>query len=243
MSNTTAELLDAWLSQLARDKLLMADREALRAELGAWLELLERGAAGDAGAHAELLRFVALHCKGLGYDGRPASAVVMQVTGLEDALVARGTPPDSKLRSIAREMIRVAADAQALGQSERLQERAQNELKHRSPVFRLPTAVVGCLVGGMRAELMDSLLGRVLRECTRHGLDQVILDLSSADEPDDRFFRTIQGLFTSPDVPPVSVTLTGLRDLDSARAALQKLGVDTRRLRLSGELGEVVSAR
>lgn len=243
MSIPIPQVLESWVSLLAREKLLMAEREGLRAEFGSWLELLDAGAAGDVGASAELLRLVALHTKGLGYDGRPSSAVVMQVARLQDALLAQETAPDPAILRLVGEMVRVAADAQALGQSDRLQERALNELKHRSPVFRLPHAVLGCLVGAMRAELMDALLGRMLRECTRHGLDQLILDVSSADDLDDRFYRTIQGLFTSPDVPPVSLTLTGLRDLDGARAALAELGVDTRRLRLASELGEVLGPR
>lgn len=243
ISTATPGVLESWVSQLAQEKLLMAEREALTAELGSWLQLLEAGAAGDPGATSELLRLVALHCKTLGYDGRPASAVVMQIARLEDAFLAQGpTPTPAVLRSI-REMVRVAADAQALGQSERLKERAIDELKHRSPVFHLPHAVLGCLMGAMRAELMDALLGRMLRECTRHGLDQLILDISCADDPDDRFFRTIHGLFTSPDVPPVSLTITGARDVGAMRAALHKLGVDTPRLRYAAELGEVLGPR
>lgn len=243
MSNQIQGVLDAWIGHLAKEKLLMAEREALTAELGAWLPLLYAGAAGDAGAATELFRFVALHCKGLGHDGRPASAVVMQIACLKDVLTQTEGTPDPARMKLVHEMVRVAADAQALGQSERLEERAYDLLKHRSPVFTLSKVVVGCLVGPMRAELLDSLFARVLRECARHGIDRMIVDISSADEPDDRFFRTIQGLLTSPDVPPVSVVISGVRDLDTAARALHKLGIDTPRLELAERLAEVLDAK
>jgi hypothetical protein len=240
MTNSIPGLLDAWVSHLAKEKLLMGEREALTAELSTWLQLLFAGAGGDTGASAELFRFVALHCKSLGHEGRPASAVVMQVASLKDLLLGQTPAPDPKLLQLVHELIRVAADAQALGQGEKLKEKAIDELKHRSPVFTLPNVVLGCLVGPMRAELLDALFARVLTECARHGIDRMIVDISSADEPDDRFFRTIHGLLTSPDVPPVSVIISGVRDLDATTMALRKLGVDTPRLRLVTQLGEVL---
>lgn len=243
MSTQIQSVLEGWVSVLAKEKLLMAEREGVTAEFGHWLQLLYAGAGGDAGATSELFRLVALHCKALGHEGRPASAVVMQIATLRELLLHESPAPAPALLRLVQEMVRVAADAQALGQSERLEERGIDLLKHRSPVFSLEKVVVGCLVGPMQAELLDSLFARVLRECVRHGIDQIVVDIAAADEADDRFFRTIHGLLTSPDVPPVSVIISGVRDLDAAAMALRALGVDTPRLRLVTSLREVLALR
>jgi hypothetical protein len=225
-------ILEAWLDQIAAEQLAVSSQEALAAELSGWLALLGPASEGDAPAKHELLKLIALHARSLGYEEKPASATVLRIALLQDAhLEAHGQIPP-KTREIIRWMIRVAADAHALGQAERLSAKHQREIRDFSPIVRLDDqTVLAFMLGPMSPELIDAILGRLLRECASCSAKVAVLDVFGAAAADDRFHRTIAELLESEPGKKLTLVLAGLRDADPTKAALQKLGVDLSRLR------------
>lgn len=241
MSTTRAarveELLEGWLGRLGEGRLLMGKREAVAAELETWLGLLAAALSGDAASEHELYRLVALHAKALGAESRPASATIMQILVLGDSVEESEISDKPKALKMIREMTRVSADAHALGQSERLRDKHEDELCSKTPMVRLgPDRVLAFMIGPMTSRIIDSLFGRVLRECARVETHEVWVDLLGADPDDDRFHRTVAAFLESEPARATRLVLTGARDPEQTVRAIAALGTDLSRLRVLPKL-------
>ncbi len=204
----------------------MAPVPALRVQLSGWLQLI---ATLDNADRDELLRQVALHARNLGTEGRPASAAIMQVYLLEEAL-RHAECEMQPLRPCLVELLRVVADAHALGASCRQDRRFKDRLG-ASPIITLPNqAVLGFLVGSMQAELIDTVLGRLLRAAAGCDEAKTILDVSGAPKDDETFHRSLHGFATAPDFAGMTLIVCGLEDPETTRAALTKLKTPSGRL-------------
>lgn len=229
-------MLAQWIEALSEARVLTESKAALESQLGPWLVALEAAGSGDEGARSELLRLVALYGRALGAEGRPASAAVMQVTLLDRLYRAQG-PISPALAATLDEMLRVIADAHDLGASQRLRQRQLRGLKEWSPVLRwADRAVIGFLVGGMEAELVDAIFGRVLRECAGTGVEHAVIDVFGAPPDDELLHHTVRGFAEAKDLERYHLTITGLRNPEATRRALDALGVDRRRVTLLDDL-------
>lgn len=239
------ELLETWLQALEAERALSGSKEAAAAELGTWLALLEPAAEGDEPAQHELFKLVAFHARSLGFEGQPASLVVLRVELLQEALrTAGGTEPAPALRAVVRSMLRIAADAHALGAAERLTAKHHREIRDFSPLVRLDEqTVLAFMLGPMTPELIDAITGRLLRECAMIGAKTAVLDVFGAAADDDRFQRTIAELLRQPPAKNLTLVLAGLRDVEGTRAALSGLGVDPARVRFTATLSEYLHGR
>lgn len=236
--------LRAWLDLLAVERLVGPSPEGVAHELGAWLSLLEPAAAGDSPAQHELFKLVALHARSAGFEERPASATVMRVALLQDALRSVHGEVPAKTTAFVRSLVRVAADSHALGLAERLGAKHQREIRDFSPVIRLADqTVVAFMLGPMTPELIDAITGRLLRECSVSGAKTAILDVFGAAVDDDRFHRTIAALLESDGARKLTLVLTGLRDVARTRQALSALGVDLSRLRFGEQISHYLADR
>src|SRR5262249_44785256 len=147
---------------------LMGPREATKNELSRWLDYVGPAADGDASSSHELYKLVAFHARSLGAEGRPASAALMQVVLLEDIVREAMKETPKALSQVIRELMRVVADAHALGSSERAKNRHNLEIRDFSPVIRVgEKTIMGFLLGNMDADLIDAMMGRLLRETVR----------------------------------------------------------------------------
>jgi hypothetical protein len=199
-------------------------------------------ASGDAEARQELLALVALAARRLASEGRPASAAVLRCLALEDALFAV-LGPDHGLDRLARELVRVAADAHQVGHAERERERMKRRLIDATPVVRLgERAVLGFLLGAMDADTVDALMGRVMRVAVGTGAPRIVVDVAGAPPDDDLFHRTVLGFLASEVGHRRHLVITGLRDPERTRAALAALGARLEGLTLAGELGPLLEA-
>lgn len=230
-----------WLSRLEAAHVLMGAREGVGIELNRWLSQLGPSADGDLSAAHELYKLVAFHARGLGAEGRPASAALTQALLLEDSLrsLVEITPP---LRDVLREILRVVADAHALGHSERAKNRHHLEIRDFSPVIRVgERTIMGFLLGAMESDLVDAMIGRLLREAARTDADRVVLDTFGAARDNDTFHRTLQAFMRSEIGCRVNLVLTGLRDAEATRAALQALGCNMERIRFEPDINTAIS--
>ncbi|MEQ8276759.1 MAG: hypothetical protein RMA76_26805 [Deltaproteobacteria bacterium] len=227
--------LTAWLERLAAARVTMAGAEAVASEFAGWLELLERATEGDSSAEGDLYRLCAMHGRRLGQEGRPASAAILQPLLLADVL-----GPDHRFAGRVRELVKIIADAHALGTTERLETRQNKMLRTSTPVLRVPGAVVGWIVGPMLADTIDAIAGRLFAECAAAGASKAILDLSTAQAPNDVFFRTIAGYTKSDIAPKYRLVLTGVEDIDATRAAIAALGADVSRFEIHARLYDVL---
>lgn len=233
--NRLDPVLAAWLGHLEANQVQMAPLAGLKSELSGWLKLL---ATDDLADRDTLMRQVAFHARNLGAEGRPASAAVMQALLLEDGLRAAGVDPSPWAPRI-REMVRVVADAHALGASVRLQ-RSFHERLVRAPLVRIPgRAMVAFLVGGMQAELIDSVLGRLLRAGAGSDEPLTILDVSGAPDDDQTFHRSLHGFATRPDFRGLTLQVCGLRDPEATQRALDQLSTPKDRVVLHARLEDV----
>lgn len=233
----------AWIERLEKAHVLMGAREAIAAELLRWLVHLGPAAEGDQSAAHELYKLVAFHARALGSDGRPASAALMQALLLEEALASvmtGGTP--KPLALVVREILRIVADAHALGAGERAKNRHHLEIRDFSPVVRVgEKTIVGFLLGAMDSDLIDAMIGRLLREAARTGADDVVLDAFGAARDNDTFHRTIQAFLRSEIGIRVRLTLSGLRDAEATRAALERLGCNMERVRFEPDINAALA--
>lgn len=226
-----------WLARLEGAHVLMGAREGIAAELGRWLDPLLAAGAGDQSAAHELYKLVAFHARGLGGEGRPASAALMQVLLLQDAV----GPAEPPLAEVLRELLRIVVDAHALGASERSRNRHHLEIRDFSPVVRLGEhTVIGFLLGAMDSDLIDAMIGRLLRETARSGARHVVLDAFGAARDNDTFHRTIQAFLRSEVGSGVHFTLCGLRDTESTREALEQVGCRMDRLHFEPDINTAI---
>lgn len=234
-------MLDAWVRRMAAAKVLMGEKEGIEAELSGWLELLDRAVAGEAWAETELSRLVALHARNLGAEGRPASAVLMQIILLDETLQEVGRADQT--RELIQHLLRLVADAHEAGVTQRLTAKHRKRLSAMAPVIRLgDRAVVGFLLGPMQPELLDALVGRVLREAVRSGAKVAVIDCLGADRDDEIFHRTIAAMQKQPPGDRLRLILTGLRDPDRSRQELERFGVDLERVQVEEDINAVVAS-
>lgn len=230
-----------WLSRLEAGHVLMGAREAVAAELDRWLGQLGAAIEGDPAAAHELYKLVAFHARALGAEGRPASAALMQALLLEDTL-ASIPALDASGRTILREIQRVVADAHALGHSERSRNRHHLEIRDFSPVIRVgEKTIMGFLLGAMDSDLIDAMVGRLLREAARHEADVVVLDTFGAARDNDTFHRTIQAFMRSEIGCRIKLVLTGLRDAQATKQALAALGCNMDRIRFEADINAAIA--
>lgn len=237
---TTESTLNAWLERLRAAGVTMAQAEAAASEFGGWLELLDRAVDGDASAEGDLYRLSAMHGRRLGQEGRPASAAILQPLLLADTLDTElGT--GHRFAGHVRELVKIVADAHALGHTERLENKQNKLLRTSTPILRTANGVVGWIVGPMLADTIDAIVGRLFAECAAAGAERAVLDLSTAQPPNDVFFRTVAGYTKSDIAPKYRLVLTGVEDPDAMRAAIAKLGADTTRFDIHSRLYDVMS--
>jgi hypothetical protein len=229
-------VLDLWIRRLEEHRVHMAPIPALRSQLSGWLQLI---ATLDQTDKDDLLRQVALHARNLGTEGRPASAAIMQVHLLEEAL-RHAECELSPLRPYLTEMLRVVADAHALGASSR-QARNFRDRLGQAPIVTLPgQAVLGFLVGGMQAELIDTVLGRLLRAGAGCDEAKTILDVSAAPRDDETFHRSLFGFASAPEFEGMTLVVCGLEDPEVTKIALQRLKTPEGRLFVVNGLDEAL---
>ncbi len=232
--------LNAWLERLQSAGVTMAQPDAAASEFGGWLELLTRAADGDASAEGDLYRLCAMHGRRLGQEGRPASAAILQPLLLADTLMAE-QGNDHRFTRHVRELVKIVADAHALGQTERLESRQNKMLRTSTPILRTSGVVLGWIVGPMLADTIDAIVGRLFAECAAAGAERAVLDLSTAHAPNDVFFRTVAGYTKSDLAPKYRLVLTGVEDADAMRASIAALGADTGRFDIHARLYDVLS--
>lgn len=234
-------ILGDWISKLEAAHVLMGSREAIAHELERWLEYLGPAAEGEqSGAH-ELYKLVAFHARNLGAEARPASAALMQGILLQDAL-ASTVERAPRLLEILREVLRVIADAHALGHGERTRNRHSLEIRDFSPVIHLGArTVMGFLLGPMDGDLIDAMIGRLLRETARTGAEVVVLDTFGAARDNDTFHRTVQAFLRSEVGGRVNLVITGLRDIEATRSALKAIGCNMERLSFQADVNTAIA--
>lgn len=231
------EIAGAWISALEQAHVLMGARDAVSSELSRWLALLGPAMEHDQAAAHELYKLVAFHARALGAEGRPASAALMQIWLLQD-LMPPGAAP------LMRELGKVTADAHALGAAERAKNRHQLEIRDFSPVVRLgDETIVGFLLGAMESDLIDAMIGRLLREAARSGADHVVLDCFGAARDNAVFHRTVEAFLRHEIGIRLTLILAGLRDPDATRAALTALGCNMERVRFEQDINAAIAAR
>jgi hypothetical protein len=237
-------VLTAWAELLDREQVgPRGGRDAALAELGPWLELIDSAVAGDEPAKKELDKLVAFQARSLGIEDRPASSAVLRVHLLGEALAQVNGKLSPPLRAHLRWLMRIAADAHALGAAERSENRHHREIRDFSPVFRLRgDTVVAMMLGPMTPEIIDAITGRLLRECAASGAKVAVLDCFGAAEDDDRFHRTIAAMLAASSARDLELVLTGLRDPERTRRALQAIDAKLERLRLVPSLGAYLEA-
>lgn len=225
-------ILAGWLERAAAAKLLTPNREVAQSQVDGWLDLL----LAETESSAELDRLVAFECRNLGQTGRPASATISSLLALEDS-VKDELGKDHPATAHARELVKIAADAHALGHGQRLEASHQKLLSTSTPVLRFKDkAVVGWLMGPILADAIDALLGRVFSSCAGTGAPIAIVDISAAEPPNDLLYRTIEGYAASDVAPKFRLVLTGVPDVDAVRATLNDRGVDTSKVGLHAQL-------
>jgi hypothetical protein len=239
LAERRARLLAAWLDHLDPGR---EPRATLASELDGWLTLFLDAAAGDGAAREELAALVALAARRLAGEGRAASTAVLRCLALEDALFAV-LGPDHGLDRLARDLVRIAADAHQVGHGERERERMKRRLIDASPVLRVgERAVVGFVLGSMDADTVDALMGRVLRVAVGSDAPLLVIDVAGAPPDDDLFHRTLRGFVASEHAHRRRLVVTGLRDPVRTRGALTALGVPEGRVELRGDLGATLEA-
>lgn len=230
-----------WIHRLEQAHVLMGPRDAIDSELGRWLDHVGATASGDESAARELHKLVAFHARALGAEGRPASAALTQVLVLEESVDA--IHPGAALGPVFRELLRIVADAHALGASERAKNRHQLEIRDFSPVVRVGEAtLLGFLLGSMESDLIDAMLGRLLRETVRTGAEHVVLDAFGAARDNDTFHHTIAAFQRHEVGGRVHLTITGLRDADATREHLASLGCNMERLHFAADANSAIAA-
>ena len=159
-------------------------------EFAHWISLLHGACAEDGWSEAELYRIVALHTRNLGADGHPASAALMQALLLQETLMSSAANK-APMDRVIREILRVVADAHALGHSQRIRKKHRNQLRDGSPVFSHHGTTTGCLIGQIDAELLDQVCTRIIREAQCSQATRVVIDVSGATIDPELFRRTL----------------------------------------------------
>lgn len=191
------------------------------AVLDAWAELLE----GSEADLEELEGLVALHARSLGESGRPASQAVLQVHVV--STLPGLTSKRQTLGPWIERLVRVAADAHAIGAATRLERRGSRRLRERLPVLEIPGGtVLACAVGRLDGDMLDVLLGRAFVVAMGAGAREVALDLGGADEIDERaLLDTLVGFKRHELAGKLRLVVIGAPDPDGLTARLRTRGV------------------
>ncbi len=223
-------LTEQWLGRVQALKVLTEDRTLLGSVVRGWLEALQKP--DDA---TDLSERVALYGRSLGTDGQPASAAVLQGVLLRDILAAADAGEDIVTRTTG--LIRILADAHALGSLEREKLRARRARQSAAPVLCIAgVGVIGFVADTADADLVDGVVARVLRECAGRGERQAIIDIGGARREDQLIHRTIAGFTTSGDADRYHLVVTGLGPVSRTRIALEGLNANFERLTLAETL-------
>ena len=223
-ASTVSELLERWLDRLETSGALIDGRPATRARLEAWFPWLQAAATGDESARAELMRLVALDARNLAQEGRPASTVVAQPLLLAGAWSA---PAADELCQL---LVRVAADAHALGIAGVHEAAQQRLLAKHAPVVALGDRWLGYLIGPMAADVIDGLFGRLMTGAAGMGATDIAVDVSGAQGPTPLFYRTLKG-FSDTDTGSVRrLTVTGLAHTAIFERELEAMSIPSTRV-------------
>ena len=220
-----SNLVERWLDHLADAGALIGTRADTRARLENWAPALEGAVLGDRAAEGELLRLVALDARNLAQEGRPASLVVAQ------PLLLEAVWPEA--RRLSHLLVRVAADAHALGTTGVHEDRTRRLLARRAPVVAAGPGWLAFLMGPMDAEVLDAIFGRLLQAAAGAGAPEVAIDLSGAEAPDAMFLRTLVGFSTADTGPVKRLTVTSAADPGGLAAALGTQNVSMDRVTVS----------
>ena len=220
-------LLERWLDRLEADGLLVGGRAATAARLQGWLPWLQAAAEGDASAEAELLRIVAFDARNQAQEGRPASLAVSQPLLLAAVWSEVSAEVSQRLSQL---LVRVAADAHALGAAGVKDGQQRTLLGRRTPVTRFGDRWLGFIVGPLDAEVVDVVLDRLLVAAVGAGARETGVDLSGAEAPNPLFLRTLEGFAKSDTGSVARLTVTGVVDAPRYVQALAANGVRPERV-------------
>ncbi len=219
-------MLQRWLSALERERALIGSRAEAEARLTAWVPWIVAAVGGDPAAEAELLRIVALDARNLAQESRAASTVVTQSMLLDEAW----PEPPHAVRRLTRLLVRVAADAHALGAMGVREAAHRRLLADHTPVVPIEGRWLGFLMGPPDPDVIDGVLGRLLRAAAGAGAKEVGLDLSASPGPDPVLLRTLDG-FAGMDTGPVRrLTVLGLETPQTLRVELARRDIPPQRV-------------
>ncbi len=205
---------EAWSKERAR---LQAELDPATADAWTSIARLE--------AWSELSGVIALFARGEGEAGRPASGVVLPVAALAAAIRSVGGES-----GVGADLLRVAADAHAVGLGTRHGRRLARMLERSSPVLELPDGrVLACPVGHLDGDLIDAVLFRAFALAAASGAAEVVLDLSAATIADEQaLLSTLRRFPEHERASALRLTVTGVDDLDLWREHLAGSPVDVR---------------
>lgn len=192
------------------------------AQAAGWLELLE--AAPD-----ELEGLVALHARSEAEAGRPASRVVGPLLALAPLVEARAP---------VERLIRLSADAAAVGAATRVDRQHRRRARTHNPVLPVSAdRILACAVGPLDGEVLDALLGRALGLAAARGASELWLDLSGVDDHDldlDLLSATAGAYPEHELASEVRLVVSGLETPERLRATLTARGVAMDRVEVTG---------
>lgn len=223
------DFLERWLDALDAAGALIGDRAATKARLEGWVPWIDAAAGGDDAAQAELLRIVALDASNLAQEGRAASSAVTQPLLLDRAWP---TPTEAQ-RRLAHLLVRVAADAHALGAAG-VKDLARSRLLARhTPIVPIGRGCLGFIIGPIGPDVVDGVIGRLLQVAAGVGATEVALDLSGAEPPNALLSRTLAGFVTVDTGPVRRLTVTGVEAPDALAEVLHRKQVPDERVTVS----------
>ena len=210
-----------WAERVAAARASPDSVEVLETLAAGWLAPL---LADPSGEDDEAFRQVAFHARNLGASGLLASQSVLQAVFLRDIL-SETLGPNAPLTRRAEHLIRLAADAHATGASQRQSALARRARIEAAPIIHLPgIAIVGFAAATDDPDLMDSLVGRLLRECAGHGETHAVVDVRGAPTEDPLLHRTLAGFSHRDPGTRYTLVVTGLAEPEVTRAAVADLG-------------------
>ncbi len=238
-TSVTTRLASLWVQQLEQLGLRIFDKKALQAECDGWLELLENTLNGQESAEGELQRLISLYGRSLGASGKPASVCFSQFTALEDCI--RSVYPEKpQALSLARRLGNLAADAHALGASQRREAQQTQELSKNMPVFAWEDSLVaGIYVGKLQADTLDALLARMFMLAISRGSAVAALELSFSTVDDSLLLETMRGYLSHELAPRLLLKVCGPQNIKRLFAQLPE--GHQRSIQYQGSLQELLT--
>jgi len=178
-----------------------------RAAMAAWWPLWLAARAGDEPSAFDLLERAALDARDAGERGRTASQTLEPWIRLARI---HATAEDLELQG---RLVRVAADAHALGAVWRNERAHRDAMTHESPIAALPGGVVvAWLWGPPERSVLDGVLDRLFRRAVATGARYAVVDLSRLSPLDDTVRATLYGIPDAGLPSAVLVVVCGLSD-------------------------------